>query len=198
VSWSGGKDSALTLAALRASPEFEVAALLTNISESDNLVSTHRVPVRLIEAQAKSLGLPLETVLLPVSPSNAIFERRSLEAMQRLASTYDARHMAFGDLFLEDIRDYRVALTQRTEMTPLFPIWGRDTAKLAREFIADGYRARLVAVDEARLPADFVGREFDENLLADLPSGLDPCGERGEFHTFVYDGPIFQTPIDVA
>lgn len=198
LSWSGGKDSALALATLRADPRYEVAALLTSITRGHDRVSVHGVRRALLEAQARALGLPLiELELEPVS-SNAAYEEAFRAAAARARTVFPrARHIAFGDLFLEDVRAYRERLVSTAGLDPLFPIWGRDTSALATEFVARGYRAHLVCVDTTQLAARFAGRAFDATLLAELPPSVDPCGERGEFHTFVSAGPIFRAAIPV-
>jgi uncharacterized protein (TIGR00290 family) len=190
VCWSGGKDSAMALRASVAEPAWRVEALLTTVTDGYERISMHGVRRELLETQAESLGLPLEQVRIPIQASNAIYE----EAMQRVLTRYHARgirRVVFGDLFLEDIRAYRERNLARLGMQGLFPLWLKDTKALAREFIASGFRAILVCVDPTQIDPSFCGREFDESLLADLPPSADPCGENGEFHTFVYDGPIF-------
>jgi uncharacterized protein (TIGR00290 family) len=196
LSWSGGKDSSLALAALRADARYEVVALLTSITSGYDRVSIHGVRRSLVEAQAAAIGLPLFEVTLQPQSSNDAYEAAFLAALVRLrASLPDLEHIAFGDLYLADVRAYRERLLGATELSPVFPLWGRDTAMLAREFIDAGFRATLVCVDTTQLSAEFAGRAYDTSLLADLPSTVDPCGEGGEFHTFVSDGPIFREPI---
>jgi uncharacterized protein (TIGR00290 family) len=198
LSWSGGKDSSLALAALRADPHYEVVGLLTTISSADERVGMHDVPYSLIEAQADSIGLPLSAVRVDASPSNAAYESQMLAAFAEMRTRHPRlRYIAFGDLFLDDIRAYRETLVQRAAMDAVFPLWGWNTHALAEEFIATGFRARLVCVDTTQLGAEFVGRAFDRALLNDLPSSVDPCGERGEFHTFAFDGPIFTRPLAI-
>lgn len=198
LSWSGGKDSSLALAALRSDPAHEVVGLLTSITSEYERVSIHGVRRSLIEAQAASLGLPLfEVALAPVS-SNDAYERAFRAAVAHVREAIPGlRHIAYGDLFLADVRSYRERLSATADVVPVFPIWGCPTDQLAREFIAAGYRAHLVCVDTRQLDADFAGRPFDSALLEALPTGVDPCGERGEFHTFVSDGPIFRQPLEV-
>ena len=198
LSWSGGKDSSLALAALRADPQYEVAALLTSITREYDRVSIHGVRRSLIEAQARVLGLPLLELALEPRSSNEAYEAAFRTAIGEVRSRFpDVRRIAFGDLFLEDVRAYRESLVASVGFEPLFPIWGRDTRALAEEFIAAGYRAHLVCVDTTRLSGALAGRPFDSALLAELPSSVDPCGERGEFHTFVSAGPILDEPIHV-
>ncbi len=181
--WSGGKDSALALAALGS----RVAALLTTLA--DGRVATHGVPVELVRAQARSAGLSLVEADLPPWPSNAVYEHGLAQALAdpRLAGL----DVAAGDLFLEDVRAYREDRLAALGRGTIFPLWGLDTRELAERFVREGYRAVIVCVDPRVLDASFAGREFDERVLRDLPPGVDPCGENGELHTFVYDGPPF-------
>jgi len=194
LSWSGGKDSALALHSLRASEDFKPAGLLTTINEDYDRVSVHGVRRELLERQAESIGLPLHQVLIPKDCPNAVYEER-LAAVLR---AQDLRHVAFGDLFLEEIRHYREKQMAALGLEPLFPVWGLDTAQLAQRFIDQGFEAVLVCVDSEQLDPFFTGRPFDEALLSDLPAGVDPCGENGEFHTFVHAGPIFREPIGIT
>lgn len=196
LSWSGGKDSALALHALRSSPDFEPAGLLTTVNEDFDRISVHGVRRKLLERQADSIGLPLREVLIPKDCPNEIYEDR-LAAALREAKAQGIGHVAFGDLFLEDIRAYREKQMAALGLEPVFPVWGLDTAQLARDFIHLGFQALLVCVDTEALDSSFVGRPFDEDLLRDLPPGVDPCGENGEFHTFVHAGPIFREPVGV-
>jgi uncharacterized protein (TIGR00290 family) len=195
VSWSGGKDSALALHSLRASEDFEPAGLLTTINEDHGRVSIHGVRRELLERQAESIGLPLHKVLIPGDCPNAIYEER-LAAVLREAQ--GIHHVAFGDLFLEDIRCYREKQMAALGLNPVFPLWGLNTAKLARLFLSLGFQAVLVCVDSEQLDPSFTGRPFDKDLLRDLPPVVDPCGENGEFHTFVHAGPIFREPIGIT
>lgn len=197
LSWSGGKDSALALQALLADDEHEPVALLTSITLAYDRVSIHGVRRALLEAQAASLGLPLVTIGLEPSCTNAEYESAFLDTLGRIGEAWpDVRHIAFGDLFLQDVRDYRERLLTGTGYEPLFPLWGDDTKELAHRFIRDRFRACVVCVDTVQLDGVFVGRAFDTGLLSELPSNTDPCGERGEFHTFVTDGPIFGRPVE--
>jgi uncharacterized protein (TIGR00290 family) len=197
LSWSGGKDSALALHALRQTPGVEVAGILTTVTEEFDRISMHGVRRGLLERQAEAAGLPLHIVSIPPDCTNEIYEERMSAALAplRQGGVRGIRRIAFGDLFLEDIRAYREAKLAGADMEALFPVWGRDTAELAREFIAQGFAAVLVCVDTQALDASFAGRAFDESLLRDLPPGVDPCGENGEFHTFVHAGPIFREAI---
>jgi len=198
LSWSGGKDSSLALAALQADPRYEVVALLTSITSGYDRVSIHGVRRVLVEAQASAIGLPLFEVELKPQSSNEAYESAFLSALSRLHAAHpDVQCVAFGDLYLADVRAYRERLLGATAFRPVFPLWGRDTKALAREFIDVGFRATLVCVDTTQLSAEFAGRAFDNSLLSDLPDTVDPCGEGGEFHTFVFDGPIFSEPISI-
>lgn len=199
LSWSGGKDSSLALAALRADPSYEVVALQTSITRGYDRVSIHGVRRALVEAQAIAAGLPLVEVTLEQQSSNEAYELAFSESLGRVRALYpEVRRIAFGDLFLEDVREYRERLVAASSFGALFPLWGRETRALAHEFITNGFRAHLVCVDTTQLPGEFAGREFDATLMADLPPSVDPCGERGEFHTFVSDGPIFSDVIGVT
>jgi uncharacterized protein (TIGR00290 family) len=196
LSWSGGKDSALALDALSGDPSVEVVGLLTSVTRSYDRISVHGVRRTMLEAQVERLGLPLFEISLDPGCTNDAYEAAFHEALEEIRRERpDVTHIVFGDLFLEDVRGYRERLLAGTGFEPMFPLWGLDTATLARRFIADGFSARLVCVDTTQLDAGFAGRLFDEQLLADLPVTADPCGERGEFHTFVSDGPQFGTPI---
>jgi uncharacterized protein (TIGR00290 family) len=192
--WSGGKDSAMALHALRADADCRITALLTTITEEYDRISMHGVRRVLLERQAESLGLPLHPVLIPPQCNNAIYEARMKEALEQHFAR-GVRKVAFGDIFLVDLREYREKNLAQVGMKALFPIWKRDTSELAREFVRRGFRAVTVCVDPRVLDASFAGRELDASFFADLPPGVDPCGENGEFHTFVFDGPIFRTPI---
>lgn len=197
LSWSSGKDSAWTLQILRREYPGATAGLLTTFNEAFDRVAMHAVRRRLVEDQAAAAGLPLHAVELPWPCSNADYEQRMGTAVARLVAD-GFTHVAFGDLFLEDVRRYREERLAGTGLTPLFPLWKTtSTAQLAREMIAGGLRARLTCVDPRQLAAEFAGREFDARLLADLPAAVDPCGENGEFHTFVWDGPMFTRPVAV-
>jgi uncharacterized protein (TIGR00290 family) len=196
VSWSSGKDSALALHRLRKENKLEVVALLTTVTEEMRRVSMHGVREELVDAQARSLGLPLHKVYLPFPCPNAVYEdrvRQAFEEWKRKGVT----HVVFGDLFLEDIRKYRENKLAKGILEPLFPLWGQDTKALAKELINSGFRSVLTCVDAKKIPPSFAGRLFDKQLLSELPQGVDPCGENGEFHTFVFGGPVFERPLSV-
>jgi uncharacterized protein (TIGR00290 family) len=196
LSWSGGKDSALALDVLSRDPAMEVVGLLTSITSGYDRISVHGVRRSMLQAQVERLGLPLFEIALDPACTNDAYEAAFHVALDQIREELpEVTHIAFGDLFLEDVRGYRERLLTGTGFDPLFPIWGEDTSSVARRFIADGFSARLVCVDTTQLAADFAGREFDSELLADLPPSVDPCGERGEFHTFVSDGPSFSAAI---
>jgi uncharacterized protein (TIGR00290 family) len=196
LSWSSGKDSAWTLHLLRRDPGVRVEGLLTTVNTTHDRVAMHAVRRGLLEAQAEAAGLPLWIVPLPWPCPNEAYEEAMSRAVRR-AEEAGITHMAFGDLFLEDVRAYRIERLSRTSLAPLFPLWGWPTAELAREMIDAGVEAILTCVDPKKLDRSFAGRQFDRILLADLPAGVDPCGENGEFHTFVANGPMFRAPIAV-
>jgi len=196
LAWSSGKDSAWALHTVRQTGEFEIVALLTTITEDYGRVAMHAVRERLVEMQAAAAGLPLVKVPIPAACRNEYYERAMGEAMSR-ARDEGVRHMIFGDLFLEDIRAYRENQLARCEMTPVFPLWRRDTRRLAKEMLAGGLSAYLTCIDPRKLDRSFAGRRFDAALLADLPAGVDPCGENGEFHSFACAGPMFRHPVGV-
>ena len=194
LSWSSGKDSAWALHVLRQEKECEIVALLTTVNEAFDRVAMHGVRRQLLEAQAKAVGVELWPVNIPNRCTNAQYEDAMAEALRRaLKSGIDA--VAFGDLFLEDVRRYREMKMAATGLDLLFPLWGIPTGRLAREMIAGGLRAKLTCVDPRVLCSDFAGREWDLSLLGRLPVGVDPCGENGEFHTFAYAGPMFDEPV---
>ncbi|MCA1668227.1 MAG: diphthine--ammonia ligase [Thermomicrobia bacterium] len=189
--WSGGKDSALALYELRRAEEYEVAALLTTVTEEYDRVSMHGVRRSLLERQAASVGLPLTQVHIPRNCSNAEYASRMASACEELKGT-GLHTAASGDIFLEDVRRYREGQLAEAGMRGVFPLWGRESAQLARTFVAAGFAAVTVCLDAQALDKEWAGRAYDTRFLADLPRGVDPCGENGEFHTFVYDGPIFR------
>ena len=194
--WSGGKDSAMALHTLLQRSDIHIAALLTTVTEGYERISMHGVRRELLERQAQSIGLPLHEVRIPPQCVNPIYEARMEEAL-RVYFESGVRKVAFGDIFLEDLRAYREKNLARVGMTAIFPIWKRDTRELIRSFHANKFRAVAVCVDSKVLDPSFAGRELDEPFFRDLPPHADPCGENGEFHTFVFDGPIFQSPIPV-
>jgi len=193
LSWSGGKDSALTYRALRGEGR-SPGALITTVTDAYERISMHGVRRELLRRQAGALGVELVEVAIPPDCINAVYEERMAQAFARPPLSEVAR-VAFGDLFLADVRAYREQRLAAAGRAGEFPLWGRDTDGLAREFVEAGFEATLVCVDPRTLEASFAGRPFDEQLLADLPAGVDPCGENGEFHTFVHAGPIFSEPI---
>jgi uncharacterized protein (TIGR00290 family) len=196
VSWSSGKDSAWALHILRRDSSLELCGLLTTLNTEFDRVAMHGTRRTVLEAQAAAAGLPLWIVRLPWPCTNEIYEQRMAEACRRALDVHiDA--VAFGDLFLEDVRAYRERQLAPTGLEPLFPLWQIPTDALAREMIAGGLRARLSCVDTQQLSAEFAGREFDASLLRDFPPEVDPCGERGEFHTCVYGGPMFTDPLPI-
>jgi uncharacterized protein (TIGR00290 family) len=196
ISWSSGKDSAYALCEARAAGLADVVGAVTTFSEVYDRVAMHGVRASLLDRQIAALGLPSLKVMLPSPCSNEIYEARFGEACEEL-KRQGIRHIVFGDLFLEDIRAYRERQLAALGMTPIFPLWRRPTAALAREMIASGLVAHLVCIDPRRLAREFAGRRFDAQLLAQLPPDVDPCGENGEFHTVVTAGPMFASPIPV-
>jgi uncharacterized protein (TIGR00290 family) len=197
VSWSSGKDSAWLIHTLRTMTDVQVGGLLTTVNESANRVAMHAVRADLLEAQAEALGLPLWTVPIPHPCPNEQYEAAMRTAVERAVAD-GFTHVAFGDLFLEDVRRYREERLAGSGLTPIFPLFGADTFRLARDMIAAGLGARLTCINPQMLDRSFAGREFDAQLLEDLPASIDPCGERGEFHSFAYKGPMFSRPISIA
>ncbi|MGA7857502.1 MAG: ATP-binding protein [Terracidiphilus sp.] len=194
LSWSSGKDSAWALHLLRSQPDIEVVGLLTTLNSEFQRVAMHGTRRSIAEAQARAAELPLWIVPLPWPCPNEVYERLMAEVCTRAVNEHvDA--IAFGDLFLADVRAYREAQLKPTGLEPLFPLWEIPTQQLARQMIGGGLRARLACVDTKQLPESFAGREFDSALLRDLPAAVDPCGEQGEFHTCVYAGPMFAAPL---
>jgi uncharacterized protein (TIGR00290 family) len=196
MSWSSGKDSTLALHAARTELGVDITSLLVTMNADADRVAMHAVRRTLVEAQADRLGLPLHLIELPNPCPNDVYEKRMAVAMAE-ATARGVGHIVFGDLFLADIRAYREAALAGSGIAPLFPLWQRPTDRLPRDMIASGIRAVITCVDPAQLDPAFAGRRFDEQLLAELPPNVDPCGENGEFHTFVYDGPGFSSPVDV-
>lgn len=197
VSWSTGKDSAWMLHRLQSQREHEVAGLFCTINKDAGRTAMHAVRVELLRLQAERVGLPLDIIELPWPCNNNEYEAIMGEFV-KTAQSRDIECFAFGDLLLEDVRNYRIENLKDTGITPVFPLWREDTGQLAREMVAGGQQAVITCVDAAQLNKDFAGRKFDNELLASLPAGVDPCGENGEFHTFVFDAPIFSHRIDIA
>jgi uncharacterized protein (TIGR00290 family) len=197
LSWSSGKDSAWSLHVLRHAGEYEVAGLLTTFNEAADRVAMHAVRRELVEQQAAAAGLPLWAVPLPWPCSNEQYESLMAQTCAKAVSE-GIEGIAFGDLFLEDVRAYREKQLTGTRLAPIFPVWGLPTRALAQEMIAGGLRAKLTCVDTTKLEPSFVGHEFDQTLLSALPDGVDPCGERGEFHSFVYAGPMLNAALPIS
>jgi uncharacterized protein (TIGR00290 family) len=197
VSWSSGKDSAFALNEVRRQGELEVVGLLTTVTTTFHRVSMHGVREAILEAQARATGLPLMKVEIPSPCPNEVYERAMADVVRTMRGQ-GVTHMVFGDLFLEDIRAYREERLRGTGITPVFPLWGRPTRPLAHAMIDAGLDARIVALDPAKMPREFAGHRFDRELLERLPGSVDPCGERGEFHTCVIDGPMFSAPLNVV
>ena len=196
MAWSGGKDSALALHRLQQSSDWKVEALLTTVTEDYDRVSMHGVSSALLEAQAGSLGLGLTQVNIPADCSNEVYDERMLAAMTECRAR-GIDHVAFGDIFLQDVRRYREERLAQVAMQAVFPLWGLDSGHLARDFVRLGFRAVVACVDLRVLDPSFAGRELDAGFFTDLPPGVDPCGENGEFHSFVYDGPNLRLPLMV-
>jgi uncharacterized protein (TIGR00290 family) len=194
--WSGGKDSAMALYEVRKDPNIEIAALLTTVTRDYDRVSMHGVRCELLEQQAKSIGLPLEKVFISVGASNEDYENAMREVLERYKAS-GVTAVAFGDLFLEDLKKYREDKLAQVGMTAVFPLWMRNTSDLARDFISLGFKAIVSCADSQAGTGAFAGREYDEILLSELPESCDPCFENGECHSFVYEGPIFREPIRV-
>jgi uncharacterized protein (TIGR00290 family) len=194
LSWSGGKDSSLALYEIQKSGKYEITSLITTVTEEYDRVSMHGLRTVLLEQQAESLNIPLQKVFITNNAANDEYETKFNELLIRFKEA-GIKQVVFGDLYLEEIKKYREVLLKKIDMECVFPIWKRDTAKLALEFIDSGFKAITVCVDSKALGEEFAGKEFNKQFLNDLPDGIDPCGENGEFHTFVYDGPVFNTPI---
>jgi uncharacterized protein (TIGR00290 family) len=196
LSWSGGKDCLMALAALRNDPAWRVVALLTTITGEFRRVSMHGIRRDVLHAQVAAIGLPLIECKIDWPCSNAAYEAAHADALRQAGERWPGlRHCAFGDLFLEDVRAYRERQLASAGWRGVFPLWGKDTRELSRRFHADGHRAVLTCVDTQQLDGSFSGREYDPSLLGELPAGVDPCGERGEFHTLSYAGPLFAAPL---
>ena len=194
LSWSGGKDSALALYEIQRAGDYEIRALLTTVTEAYGRSSMHGIRRPLIEQQAESLGIPLEEVLLSPVSSNEEYDAKMREMLERYRAE-GVSTVVFGDIFLEDVRKYREERLASVGMKGIFPLWGRDTTELARIFTQLGFQAVITCVDTEQMDAGYAGRAFDSGMLASLPAGVDPCGENGEFHSFVYEGPIFKRAI---
>lgn len=197
LSWSSGKDSAWSLHVLRQQAEVKVVGLLTTFNQSADRVAMHAVRRKLVQLQAQAVGLPLIPVELPWPCPNDAYENAMQSALEIAAKELDIQAVAFGDLFLADIRSYREKQMSAWHLDPLFPIWNMPTAALSKEMVENGLKAILTCVDPSQCPREFAGRQYDLEFLNQLPEPIDPCGENGEFHTFAFDGPMFDAPIDV-
>lgn len=197
LSWSSGKDSAWSLHLLRQDSDIDIVGLITTVNELHKRVAMHAVRLDLLEAQAQAVGLPVRIINIPSPCTNEQYESAMRQVIAE-AKQEGVEQMAFGDLFLADIRAYREAQLSGTGINPIFPLWKMPTAELARQMISGGLRAVITCVDPRQLPAEFVGREYDESFVAELPEGADECGEKGEFHTFAYDGPMFGEAINIT
>lgn len=196
ISWSSGKDSAMSLYRVLQSGKFKVVCLLTTVTDEFHRVSMHGVREEVLDLQAQSVSIPIAKVRIPYPCPNSLYEQKMHDFLMEWKEK-GVTHCIFGDLFLEDIRRYREEKLAQIGVEPIFPIWGENTRQLAHEMLKVGFRAVVTCVDPKKLDASFAGREFDESFLDDLPLGVDPCGENGEFHTFVYDGPMFSERIEV-
>jgi uncharacterized protein (TIGR00290 family) len=196
ISWSSGKDSAMALYRIRMSRKFEVSCLLTTITDQFRRISMHSVREELLDLQAESVGVPVAKLRIPYPCPNNVYEQKMHQLLSEL-KTRGVTHCVFGDLFLEDVRRYREERLSQIGIQPVFPVWGENTRELAHEMIREGFRAVVTCVDTRKLDPSFAGRDFDRSFLDDLPRNVDPCGENGEFHTFVYDGPVFRKGIQV-
>jgi len=198
LSWSSGKDSARALAWLQSEPELELAGLITSFNRDAGRVAMHAVRRELVQRQAASIGLPLLEVELEAPGTNESYIRAMGTALVQAKYDWHVTHVAFGDLYLEDVREFREKQLQPLRLEPVFPLWGLDTHELAAEIVATGIKAIVTCVDPKVLPADFVGRDYNRSFLDDLPAGVDPCGENGEFHSFVWDAPGFTEAVPVV
>lgn len=197
LSWSSGKDSAWTLYTLQQRSDVELLGLVTTVNQTHQRVAMHAVRLVLLKQQAAAANLPLHIINIPHPCSNENYNQAMdgfFDSIQQIGAT----HMAFGDLFLEDIRQYREENLKGTGLTPMFPLWLEPTEKLAQKMIDAGLKTRITCIDPNKLSANFVGREFNQQFLDDLPDGIDPCGENGEFHSFTYAGPMFKKPINIS
>ncbi|HOK51066.1 MAG: diphthine--ammonia ligase [Bacteroidales bacterium] len=196
LSWSGGKDCSLALYYLKQQPNFEIVYLLTTITETYQRISMHGVRVELLNQQAAALNIPLITVPIPASCTNEEYEDRMRNALEQLKND-GIQTYAFGDIFLSDVRQYRENQLDKLSLKAIFPIWGIDTTYLSKQFLALGFKAILTCVDTQQIDASWVGHEYNQKFLKAIPSEIDPCGEKGEFHTFTFDGPIFSHPLPI-
>lgn len=194
LSWSGGKDATLALDSLKNNPRYHIAGLLTTANDHYGRVSMHGLRMELVEEQAEKLGLPLEVVRLPKEVDYDIYEREMKRSMNKLSSE-GIEAIAFGDIFLEDLKKYREQMLSACGLEGIYPLWGQDTRELSNYFINKGYRSKVIVINGTKLEDAYVGREYDASFLNDLPDGIDPCGENGEFHSFVYDGPLFSQAV---
>jgi uncharacterized protein (TIGR00290 family) len=197
LSWSSGKDSAWALYKLQQDPGIDLVGLFCTVNKEFDRVAMHAVRVELLQKQAESIGLPLEIIEIPYPCSNAEYEKVMGQFVER-AKNDNVEYFAFGDLFLEDIRNYREEKLKGSGIKPVFPIWGIPTDRLSREMIGSGLRTVITCINPEQIPKEFVGREFDEGFLDSLPATVDPCGENGEFHSFVFDGPMFKEKIEIS
>lgn len=196
VSWSSGKDSAWTLHVLRQDPKIDVIGLLCTVNKMFDRVAVHGVRIELLKQQAKSVNLPLYIIQIPY-PCNNVEYVKTMTSFIAEAKQEGIECLAFGDLFLRNVRKYRENLLKGTGITPIFPIWGISTKMLSRRIISEGLKAVITCIDPKRIPTEFVGREYNEFFLNDIPENIDPCGENGEFHSFAFDGPMFRNPIEI-
>ncbi len=197
LSWSGGKDSILSLRELQQNNSYEVVSLLTTITEGYNRISMHGVRTILLERQAESLGIRLHQVYIPKDANNETYEKSMIEALS-IYPALGVKTIAFGDVFLEDVKAYRENLIARTQLQSVYPIWKKDTAQLMKDFLNSGYKSVIVCIDTEKLPESFLGKTIDKRVIDSLPDGVDPGGEHGEFHTFVYHGPGFQQSVNYS
>lgn len=196
MSWSSGKDSSLALHLALMSGKYSITTLLTTVNADHDRVSMHGVREELLRSQAVSCGLPLLKVEIPMNSTNEIYENAMQKAIDEIREK-GIKYIIFGDIFLEDVRNYRIRMLEGTGIIPVFPLWGNDTGELARQIIGSGIRARVTCLDPNKLDRKFGGSEFDSSFLRELPEGVDPCGENGEYHTFVYSAPFFKRTINV-
>lgn len=196
MSWSSGKDSAWALYKLQQEPEIDLVGLFCTVNSEFNRVAMHAVRVELLQQQANSIGLPLEIIEIPYPCSNIAYEEIMALFVEKTKKA-NIEYFAFGDLFLEDVRNYREEKLKSSGITPIFPIWDIPTERLSREMIDNGLRAVITCVDPKQMPEEFVGKEYNQSFLNDIPEGVDPCGENGEFHSFVFDGPMFKEQIEI-